>query len=69
MEVSGQLYVPPALPLVKEPRWSLGAPQSRAGPCGVGKNSLHCRESNTDSPAVQSVACRDIDWTIPAPPT
>jgi hypothetical protein len=51
----------PQYPLARR----LGGTQSRSGRCGIEKNILPLRESNT---AVQPVARRYTDSAIPAPP-
>jgi hypothetical protein len=60
MEVSGQLHVPAALLLEKDPRYPLdrrlGGPQSWSGHGGEEKTSQSCRESNPRTPVVLPVA-------------
>jgi hypothetical protein len=69
MEMSGQLHASATLPTGEGARYPLDrrlcGRQSRSGRCGVEKNSFFSAGNRT--PAVQLVACRYIDWTIPAP--
>jgi hypothetical protein len=67
MGVSGLRHAPatlyPRCPLDRR----LGGPQSRSGLIGQRKNFCLCRESNLDSPVVQTIARHYTDCATPAP--